>query len=412
MLNFLKSRKFLTWLDSLYHLIFYIAKSFFTDDCYSKASALAFYSILSIVPLLAVIFGIAQGFGFEKALEVEFSENFVQQPEIYDRLIQYTHSWLQNIKGGVIAGVGTCFLLWSVISLLNSIENSLNEIWQIKKGRSYVHKLRDYLTILFVVPLFFVTASSINIYFTVEIKETTDSYTIFKTISPYILFILKFFPLVLIWTLFTFIYAFIPNTKVNIRDAAIGGIIAGSTFQIWQWFYINFQVRLSDYGVIYGSLAALPLFLIWLLFSWLILLMGAEIAAKIREGLIFLRHKQGHLTTKNAGLLVVYLCIRAFTEGETPPTSEKLKEKIGISTKDLQIILDTLSKNRIISEISIENKNNGYQPARPIEDINIQMICDAIEQIHEIPAFAIENEKLEKIERLMSKKKKKINTQE
>jgi membrane protein len=380
-----------------------ITDSFRKDDCYAKASSLAFYSLLSIVPLLAVIFGIAQGFGFEKALHEELSMIFFQQHEVNDKLTQFATSWLQNVKGGVIAGVGTIVLFWGVISLLNNIENSFNQIWKIRIGRSYVIKIRDYLTLLIIAPLFFVTASSINIYLITQITETAQNYSFLQAVSPFLLFLLKLFPFFLIWCLFTFMYIFTPNTKVNFYDAFIAGLLAGTAFQIWQWIYIHFQIKISAYGAIYGSFAALPLFLVWLQFSWLIILGGAEIAANIKNGIYLLKRKQQPIPAKIVGLMIVYWCVKSFANAESPPTELELQRKLGISLNDLQVMLETLTKNHILSETSFADNSMGYHPARSIEDITIQMVCDAIEQTHEIPASIEDKIELHKMENLTSK---------
>ncbi len=391
------------WIKSLFSFVLAVTKNFINDDCYAKASALAFYSQFSIVPVLAVLFGIANGFGFEKALESEISTRFFQQPEIASKLIQFAHSWLQTVKGGVIAGVGTILLLWTVVSLLNNIENTLNQIWKVKQGRSYTRKIRDYLTVFFIAPLFFVAASGINIYLTIQVTKTAHSNLFAEAVSPVLLFLLNLFPYFLIWVLCTFIYAFVPNTKVYLREATIAGLIAGTAFQLWQWFYIQFQVSISSYGAIYGSFAALPLFLIWLQISWLIVLAGAEIALELENGFIIQSRKPHSLSFKTASLLVVYTCVRAFAKGEPPLNDLQLVRKLGIPVNHLHRILDVLTKNRILSEASFANNIFGYQPARAIQDITIQMVCSTIDNSDEIPVGVQDTAELKKIEGLFTK---------
>lgn len=378
-----------------------VAKSFFKDDCYDKASALAFYSALSIVPALAVVFGIAQGFGFGKNLEEEISTQFFQQqPEITSRLIQFAHSWLQNVEGGVIAGVGTAILLWSAISLLNSVENALNEIWKIEKGRSFLHKIRDYMNVLFIAPIIFVVASSINIYLIAQLTQTTYQYV--KALSPVLLFFLNLFPFFLIWILFTFLYVFIPNTKVTLRDAGIAGIIAGTAFQFWQWLYIKFQVNVTTYSAVYGSFAALPLFLIWLQVSWLIVLFGAEIAVAIENRFFGERNKPQELPFKTAVLWVMYQILEPFARGEPPIKDLELAHHVKIPINHMHRILELLAKKHLISEVASEGDIVGYQPARPIDDITIQLVAKAIEESDTVPHYPFESAELHKIKSLLA----------
>lgn len=363
------------------------ARGFVNDDCYSKASALTFYSLLSIVPLLAVLFGIAKGFGFERPLEFEIREKFFEQKEIAEKLIQFAYSWLENVKGGLIAGVGTAVLLWSVLGLLNNIETALNAIWKTRNARSYMRKVTDFLAVLVICPIFFVTVSSLNVFITTHIAQTAQSNVLVEAVSPYILFILKFFPYFLSWLLFTFVYLFMPNTKVYISAAVLAGIMSGTFFQLWQWAYIRFQIGVASYGAIYGSFAALPLFLIWLQISWIIFLAGAEIAVEIENDLFVPLRTSRPLSIKAAALFMTYRCVEAFAHSRPPMTDHQLAQELGMSLNHVQIILEALQKERILVEVySGSDKTVGYQPARAIQTITMKSVCDAIDMSNDIPA--------------------------
>lgn len=142
------------WWKRILRIIYDSIRGFIADDCYSKASALTYYSLLSIVPILAVLFGIAKGFGFEQSLENEITVRFSEQREIMNKLIEFAYSWLHNAKGGVIAGIGTVVLFWSVMGLLSNVENALNAIWKIPTSRPYSRKISDYLATMLICPLF------------------------------------------------------------------------------------------------------------------------------------------------------------------------------------------------------------------------------------------------------------------
>lgn len=401
---------FYFWLRRIFRFFYHIIRNFNNDDCYEKASALSFYSLLSIVPVLAVLFGIAKGFGFGEALEQEISTGFIQQPEVSQRLIEFANSWLQSVKGNVIAGVGTIVLLWTVISLLNNVEKTLNSIWKVNSGRTFERKIRDYITIFFIAPIFLVASSSLNIYLTTQITQHAHLNIFVETFSPLLLFILKLFPYFLIWVLFTFTYYFIPNTKVNLRDAIIAGVIAGTVFQFVQWVYIQFQIGVSSYGAIYGSFAALPLFLIWLQVSWLIVLAGAELTVEIGNDIIITDFEQEPLSLKTAALLIVYICVEAFDKGNPALTAHELTKRLGISLIQLNRILEPLIKNRIISETSYNDTNYSYQPARAIKDITIQMVCDAIDNNSKILACVQDVKELGKIEDFLAEMHKAANS--
>jgi membrane protein len=376
-------------------------RGFIEDDCYAKASALTFYTLLSIVPVFAVLFGIAKGFGFEKALEEEITTHFYEQQEIVDKLIQFAYSWLHSVQGGVIAGIGIVVLLWSVFGLLNNIETALNSIWKTRVSRTYSRKISDYLATMLIAPIFLVTASSINVFLNTQLAETSQSNIYIEVISPFLVILLKLIPFFLIWFLFTFVYIFMPNTKVYFRSAIIAGILAGSAFQIWQYFYIKFQIGASSYGAIYGSFAAFPLFLIWLQISWMILLGGAEFAFAIENDMFIPARKVEPLSNKTIALMITYRCVEAFVKGKSPLTDRVLAHELGMSLNHLHMILEALQHDRIIAAISFRDKAIGYQPARAVDDITMFAVCEAIEKSHLILASVGESHQFEKIKSYM-----------
>lgn len=370
----------------LYRLIDETVRGFIADDCYSKALALTFYSLMAIVPLLAVLFGIAKGFGVDQALESEIREKFVEQREVTEKLIDFAHSWLRSAQGGVIAGVGIVVLLWSTIGLLGSIENALNSIWKVKEARTYGRRISDYLATLLLAPLFFVTASSINIYVTAQLKKGAESNLVVEVFSPIFLFVLQLFPFFLTWALFVLLYVLMPSTKVNFRTAVIAGIIAGTAFQIWQWVYIKFQVGAASYGAIYGSFAALPLFLLWLQMSWLTVLAGAELAVTLATGNYASEIAQRFISAKAAALYITKRCSEAFTRGTRPLMHKDIAAELGISFTQANELLTALQTAKILSEVVVDGRTFGYQPGKPPETIMMKEVCDAVDASHAILA--------------------------
>lgn len=375
-----------SWIHRLLRPLLEAARGFIQDECYAKASALTFYSLLSIVPVLAVLFGIAKGFGFEKALELDIHERFVEQKEFVNILIQFAYSWLQNVQGGLIAGIGTVALLWSVLGLLSNIETTLNAIWKIPTPRTLGRRICDYLATMVICPIFLVASSSMTLFLITQITEKAHNNTLVDVVSPVLISIIKLFPFFLIWVLFIFVYLFLPNTKVYVRSAIIAGILGGTAFQLWQWLYIKFQIGVSSYGAIYGSFAALPLFLIWLQVSWLILLAGAEIAFALENNLFTSFRQRTSLSPKAAALLITYRTIAAFALGHPPATDRSLANELGISLHHLHNLLDPLKKEGILSVVSYKNKTIGYQPARAIHLITFSLVCNAIEKNNDLSA--------------------------
>lgn len=361
------------------------ANGFIQDNCYLKASALTFYTLLSVVPILAVAFGIAKGFGFEKLLENLLREKFREYDQLASQAISFAYSLLQHAQGGLIAGVGVITLFWTFLSLLNNIETTFNEIWKVKKPRTISRKIGDYFAFAVICPVFFVIASSVTVYISSQLHQVSVKSAWMETISPFFFLLLKLFPIFLSWIAFTFIYLFMPNTTVRFKAALFAGFIAGTFYQFVQSLYINSQLTISGYGAIYGSFAALPLFLIWLQISWLILLAGAEIAyfAESDRARTTLRWSDNisFYSKKKLALLFVANSVYAFKKKELPPTGIQLALKLGIPYGVTQEILTSLVDGGILSETLIpESENIGYQPAADITVLTIKQVMDVLER--------------------------------
>lgn len=359
-------------------------RGFNDDECPLKASALTFSSLLSIVPVLAVAFGIAKGFGFEKHLENEITQKFFEQREVADKLIAFAYSALSNAQGGLIAGIGIIALFWTVLKLLGNIESSFNSIWKVHRSRSIARKFSDYLAMMIFCPLFFAASSSLSIFIVTQVTSYSRATGIWDTVSPIISLSFQVFPLLFSWALFTAIYLIMPNTKVPFSFACAAGIVAGTAFQIVQWAYINFQLGISSYGAIYGSFAALPLFLLWLYISWVIALAGAEIAYHAENDISRVRpegsDKMRPVDERLVGLSLTGCCIQSFKQGTPPPTLHKLAQQMGLSVIATRRVANRLKEAGILSEVkSPDNNDECYQPGRDIRNINIKAVCDALD---------------------------------
>jgi membrane protein len=359
-------------------------RSFNEDKCQLRASALTFYSLLSIVPVVAMAFGIAKGFGFEKMLEKVLLEKLPGQEEVITQVIAFAQSMLENTKGGMIAGIGVAILFWTVIKVLGNIEKSFNDIWGIKTARSMGRKFSDYLSIMLICPLLFIISSSITVLIASQIKLIVEKVSLLGMFSPLIMLSLNILPFAVIWILFSFIYTFMPNTKVRFKSALIGGIIGGTLYQVMQWAYINFQVGVAKYNAIYGSFAALPLFLVWLQISWLIVLFGAEISFarqnletyEFEPDCLRVSYNYKKLLTIN----IVQLIFNNFCAGKKPWTAQAISHELEIPIRLIRQILFEL----VEADVLVETKENpgegsGYQPAHCTEKVTIKDVIDKIE---------------------------------
>ena len=361
-------------------------RGFDEDKCSLRASALTFYSLISIVPAAALGFGIAKGFGLQKILENELVERMRGQEEVVTYVITFANSMLEDARGGLIAGVGIVSLFYFIIKLLGNIEASFNDIWGIQHSRPLGRKLSDYLSILFVAPILFIMSSSITVFVTTQITRITQKIDLLGPLGPMILFSMKFLPYCVIWFLFTFVYIFMPNTKVHFRSGFLGGIVGGTIYGFVQWIYITFQVGVSKYGAIYGSFAVLPLFMIWLQVSWLIVLFGAEIAFAYQNVETYEFEPDSlsvsHSFKRLLALRIAHLCIRNFTRGEAPLSAEEISSSLEMPIRLTNQILYDLVQCRVLSEAVGKNeKSLLYQPARDVDSLSIGYIIRAFDGI-------------------------------
>ncbi|MDD5207125.1 MAG: YhjD/YihY/BrkB family envelope integrity protein [Desulfobacterales bacterium] len=369
----------------LLRIVLLASRGFNKDVIHLRASALTLYSLLGIVPVVAMAFGIAKGFGFENYLQKDLLERFQGQEEVATRIIAFAHSLLEATKGGLIAGVGLIILLWTVIRVLRDIENSFNAIWGIEESRGLGRKFSDYLTILVVCPMLLTMSGSITIFISTQLATITAKFALLGYISNLIFLLLKALPLCMIWGLFTFVYIFVPNTRVRFRSGLIAGIVAGTVYQIVQWGYIHFQVGVSKYNAIYGSFAALPLFLAWLQISWIIVLIGAEIAFAHQNVDTYEFEPDSQkisLSFKRLlSLMVAHLLTRHFADGKKPVTAQEISQTLAIPIRLVRQILFELVHSGIVSEIKGADGNDlAYQPAFTIHRLTVARVLEALDE--------------------------------
>jgi membrane protein len=249
-----------------------VGRDFFADHCMLRASALTYSTLLSIVPLLALMFAFLKGMGVQNVLEPIILERLaVGSEEIITAIIRY----INNTNVGQLGAVGMVMLIIAVLTLLSNIEESFNYIWGVKETRTILRRFADYFSVVTIGPIFLIASISMT--------TTLESQTFVQTllgkafVGEVIFLLFKVLPFVVMWAAFTGLYIFMPNTRVNFRAALVGGILGGTLWQLAQWVYVNFQVGVTRYNAIYGTLAALPIFMVWIYVSWLIVLFGLEV---------------------------------------------------------------------------------------------------------------------------------------
>lgn len=272
------------------------------------------------------------------------------------------------------------------MQVLTNIEKSFNAIWQIKKSRNFFRKVADYLSMMLIGPLLIIVSSSVMVYITTRVEEVSNSAIVFQLVNPALEVLLRILPYALIWLAFTLLYIIMPNTKVNFQYALIAGVIAGTLFQVAQWGYFHFQIGVTKYSAIYGTFAALPLFLVWLQISWLIVLLGAEISFAYQNlGKYALEKESLQISNHNKrvlSMLITHHVVKNFEKGDSPLTSTQIGLDLGVPIRLVRDILHDLTQARIVTETITESpKEKGFQPAIDIHKITLQFIMERLDDI-------------------------------
>jgi membrane protein len=350
-----------------------VIKDFLDDHCLLRASALSFTTILSIVPFFALAFAVLKGLGVHNTLEPFIIDKLAAgSPEIVDRIITY----INNTKMGSIGALGLAALIITVITLLGNIEEAFNEIWGLRETRTFGRKFSDYLSVIVIGPLLLLAATSVTT--SLQSQDMVQWLLNTEYIGDFVLFLFRLIPYLSIWVALIFLYIFIPNTKVRFGSALIGGLLAGTTWQIAQWGYIHFQVGVAKYNAIYGTLSVLPVFMVWIYTSWIIVLFGVEVVCAHQNRKTFL-HDMHHPTINYAtremtALLILLSVAEAYYHDKTPWTCERLAGELGAPIRIVKDLLMQLLDKRYLVEA--EGENPAYYPARDLEHIYILEILE------------------------------------
>ena len=260
-------------LKQIYRILYLTIRFFTTKRVMAQASALTYSTLLALVPILAVIFAIARGFGFNKYIEYWFRDAFSSQPQAADAIVGFVNGYLVHTQSGIFLGIGLIFMLYTVLMLMNNVEETFNQIWQVSNSRPIMRSFVNYLAMFLLFPILIIVSSGLTV-FMATIAKSVSSDTFLGFALPQLLDLTTY---IIITLLFIGLYVYMPNTKVRLSCAIVPGILAGIAIQVLQMFYIHSQIWVTGYNAIYGSFAALPLFMLWVQISWTICLFGAQL---------------------------------------------------------------------------------------------------------------------------------------
>ena len=366
-------------------------KSFMSADLQSTACALTYRLLLALVPALALLFAIGRGFGFQNILTSQLFGYFPSQQHALEVAMKFVDSYLAQASEGLFVGVGIAVLLWTLISLISSVEDAFNRIWGIKHGRTLWRKITDYTAIFIILPVLMVCGSGLTAF----MSSSVDAYLPFMT--PLLSWLLDIASVILIWLFFTGVYMLVPNTKVKFKNALPAGILAGIAYQVLQWLFVGGQIYVSKYNAIYGGFAFLPLLLVWLQLVWLFTLAGALLCYSAQSisdyaldddifGISFnYRRRIG------VGMLAVM--VQRYAAGKTPLSASDFERSFGVPLRLVQILLGEMEDMNLVCRVLPAGRKGAvcYQPAR---DLTHTTVGEAVDYFRDhgstdfIPAFA------------------------
>lgn len=369
------------WLMNVFKALFLSIRFFVTDHIMEKASALTYYTLLAIVPTVALLVGLANGFGLQNLIHSSLDGMLPGQPEVVDYIMQFATRYLDHTKSGVVMGIGIVMLLYVIYSLIGNVEMVLNRIWQQKTGRTTLRKITDYLSIMILVPTFLLISSGVQIflktYFTTGIYDHELSKMLLRSLqwTPYILAILAL----------TFVYIVIPHAKVRFKNAFVAACIAGSAYMFFQGLFISGQIWVSKYNAIYGSFAALPLLLIWIQMAWVICLYGAELSYASQNIQNFNFEKDTENISRQyrdfLSVLMAAAVYRQFGQQQPAPTTEEICRQLHMPSKLAGSIISELAEQGIIRETFDNLRKSDQHTWIPGRDISTYSVASLIEEI-------------------------------
>ncbi len=389
-------------------IIYMLFKGIKRDNIYIKASALTFFSILSVIPLMALAFGIAKGFGLSDQLRAQIIMQFHNQEQVMNWILDFANNTLENTSGGWLAGIGVAFLFYSVGQLLGYIESIFNSIWRVDETRVWYRQITDYLAVIILVPALFIASSSVTVLATTQLNDILSRSDMLEMLKPVVSFLVKLIPYILLFTLATGAFLAMPNTRVKMRSALIAGLFAGIALQVLQVVYVESQMGITKLGTLYGSFAAIPLLMVWIQMSWVVLLMGAQLSYYMqnitRYEFEFDVQTVSPKQKKRLALLVMHSLIEDFIKGAKARSPEEISLELSLPVRTVHECLDMLCDASLVTQVWNEEKElHVYQPATDINRMTLSFVLDEIELSGSVHKVVINNSDYRKIDAALTK---------
>jgi membrane protein len=369
-------RGFKLFLFSFLRAFFLTIKGFVKIKGAQVASSLTYYSLLAMVPLLALSFEIAEKLKITELLQKGLSYRLERQQAIFSQIMSFINNMLSSAKGSIIAAIGMSILFLSTIRLLSIIDNFFDALWKIKHKRKFFNKILIFILLILSIPFFLIVSGVIKMIVIQKLHYVLVFHPLFY-ILHYTLQVLPYF-LICIWL--SVIYFLMPQQrKIKLYVAVISGFIAGSVYELVQWVYVYFQIGFTNYSTIYSSFASLTLFLIWIQLSWIIFILGARLSYSLQH----LEECEYENLSLNASyryqMLLTLYAINKSTASGGRLSSDFMYKELNIPPALTDIILERLHSSKIF-KVYRDSKGMFYKPEFDLDKITIKELVDKIEQ--------------------------------
>jgi membrane protein len=366
------------WAVRQLRVILFTARGFGRHDTAIRSAALSFFTVMSLVPVLALVFVIFKGFGMEVAFNEYLYDLLPSYKPLVDQIVVFIGNLLVRTRGGVMAVSAFFLLIWAVIQVFGSVEGAFNNIWEVKRSRSFTRRFSAYMALIIIVPILLLAANSLF----VGIRSQVEMFT--GSLGAEVLFGVAGVALVIL--MFSLVYFVLPNTEVRYINALKAGVVAGLGFSLFQVIYVWIQGNLSAYNAIYGTFAAIPLFLLWLQISWQILLFGGELSFAMQNIHDFVAEREAqNVSYDNRCKIMIaamVIIIRNYLSGEDGglSTAERIAAEIGVPVRTIRDVANELEDDGMVLFVQSDpsGKSEGMAPARDPRSIRFFDVLSAV----------------------------------
>lgn len=344
-----------------------------------RAMSLVYTTLITLVPLLAFSFSVLKGFDVHNKIKPMLSGMFEglgpeKSAEVTERVVGF----VDNIQVGVLGVVGFALLLYAVIALMQKIESAFNFVWRVQKSRSFARRFGDYLSVIFVAPLLLFLSAGLTT------AAGTSQAVVWLNDIGYLAWIVEVVSIVIPWVImafgFAFIYSFMPNTRVKLYAALVGGLSTAFCWKLMGWLFATFIANSASYVAIYAAFATLIIFMVWLYFCWLVMLMGANISFYVQNpAYAHVARREFRLSGQDKvdlGLGIVVLIGKAFYAQKPIPREEELSERLQAPILGIQRTLDALERGGVLTLSG--DRLDHYLPAVPLDQFKISDLVSVL----------------------------------